>query len=875
MPAASRPADESPRPSSTSPAGLASEAASVHFELAVDVAGIGRFDWDLRSETLTWDDRLKRLIQVDPAAPPTLATFAAKILPTDLPAVEQATRDAIADLSDLHVDFRIVDDEGAIRWLTASARAVAGADGTASRLLGVVYDSSRVHDDREQAARALDTMATAYAMVDRDWTIRYLNQAARRLIDRGTEPVGLSIWEIVPGLDHASISTLLRSAMDGRQATTLELPMATSSGIRYEISVQPVANGIAVLVSDVTTRRAAQEEAARTADRLALLAQAGSTLVQRRPLVDTIEAGLDLLVPRLAVSATICLRQSAARGLTLMRTRHSDPQVQTDLQALFQRLAPRAEDPRTASGRAILSGKTEIVGRIDDRLLSAVADDPALRDRLWQLRDIGIIAVPMISRGESIGLIWLLGRAGETAAEPDFVLIEDIAARIASAIDNAQILVQVQQARQTAELATHRLEILASVADALGSTLDADQASARLSRMLVPGLATFSLVTLLDDDGAVEHIYAAHEDPRRQALLEQYAQARRQSLAVDGALLDEVVDVSRPMFKLGGDEFADRLRCDPAAGALRELAPGFVTALPILARDQALGVMSLYTSAERGPLTEIDLTSAREVARRAGLVLDNARLYARSQSVAVTLQRSLLTEAVSQGDLAVEVRYEPAIADAQIGGDWYDAFNSGNGSTTLVIGDVMGHDIDAAALMGQLRTMVRTIAVDRHEAPSAVLRRVDAAAQALDVDTTATAVLAQITGGGAERGRRLRWSNAGHPSPVVLSPSGQARVLSTPADLLLGFGAGSVRTDHEIDLPVGSTVLMFTDGLVESRVLPIDLGLARLAEVAGPLSHLPLPLLCDALLTALVPPAGAEDDIALVAVRVLPPPACR
>jgi serine phosphatase RsbU (regulator of sigma subunit) len=520
----------------------------------------------------------------------------------------------------------------------------------------------------------------------------------------------------------------------------------------------------------------------------------------------------------------------------------------------------------------MLSGKTEIVGRMDDAFIAAATEDPTLRSRLSQLRDTGVIAVPMVSRGESIGLLGLLGLNGGTPSGPDLVLIEDIAARIASAIDNAQILVQVQQARQAAELATKRLEFLASVADALGSTLDRERASARLARMLVPGLASFSLVTLLDDEGAVEHIYAAHEDPRCQGLLEEYAQARRRSLLADRSLLDEVIDVGRPTFRLEGAAFAQRLSGDVAAGALRDLAPAYVTALPILARDRALGVISLYTSAERGPLTDLDVTSAREVARRAGLVLDNARLYARSQSMAATLQRSLLTEPASHGGLEVETRYEPAIADAQIGGDWYDAFTSGDGSTTLVIGDVMGHDIDAAALMGQLRTMVRTITVDRHAAPSAVLRRVDAAAQALDVDTTATAVLAQIIDDGSETGRRLRWSNAGHPPPVLLEPSGQARLLTTTADLLLGLGADSARTDHEMDIPVGSTVLLFTDGLVEGRALPIDAGLNRLLDIAGPLAHLPLAQLCDELLTTLVPPTGAEDDVALVAVRVLPKP---
>ncbi len=128
------------------------------------------------------------------------------------------------------------------------------------------------------------------------------------------------------------------------------------------------------------------------------------------------------------------------------------------------------------------------------------------------MRAVGVLAVPLVSRGESIGFIGLMGLGGQTPSGPDLVLIEDIASRIASAIDNAQILGQVQQARQTAELVTARLEFLASVADALGSTLDADQASARLARMVVPTLGDWAMVTLLDDEGRVESIVGSHSD---------------------------------------------------------------------------------------------------------------------------------------------------------------------------------------------------------------------------------------------------------------------------------------------------------------------------------------------------------------------------
>ena len=183
------------------------------------------------------------------------------------------------------------------------------------------------------------------------------------------------------------------------------------------------------------------------------------------------------------------------------------------------------------------------------------------------MRAVGVLAVPLVSRGESIGFIGLMGLGGQTPSGPDLVLIEDIASRIASAIDNAQIFGQVQQARQTAELVTARLEFLASVADALGSTLDADQASARLARMVVPTLGDWAMVTLLDDEGRVESIVGSHSDrlpagaagrihgpPARVADGRCEHPARRSSAG------------GTPTFQLSGEAFSGRLARRPGGG---------------------------------------------------------------------------------------------------------------------------------------------------------------------------------------------------------------------------------------------------------------------------------------------------------------------
>jgi serine phosphatase RsbU (regulator of sigma subunit)/PAS domain-containing protein len=837
--------------------------AELRLELAVDAAAIGLFDWDLATDELVWDERLREMLGVGPSEPATVETFAGHILPADRAGLRRSYDLAIAHCGDVHLDFRIIDQAGATRWLTTRGRVLPDADGRGERMVGVVFDSSSVHDDREQAARALDTMATAYAIVDSDWTVRYVNQSARVLVARNREPVGTPIWDLVPGLTNPSVAGLLRGAMAGSEPARIEL-RAERLGGWLEISVQPVANGIAVLVSDVTARRDAEIEAERRGQRLELLANAGKTLVQRRPVAETVREGLALLVPQLATSAMIYLREPADAPLRLVDLLHSDPAQQEPLRRLFQAL-PLGDDPDTGVGRAVASGRIQVIGELDETVVNRVTPDPKLRARLLATGATGLLAVPLNAHGVVLGFLGLVGLDGQTPSGPDLVLIEDIASRIASAIDSAQNLDRVERA-------SAQQAFLASVADKLGPTMEVDEAAKQLAQLLVPHVADWTMVTLLDENGRVEDIASFHRDPAQRELLDRYTQARHASLTLDPTIISEVIAEGGPLFQLDSQAFRARLGAEPSVESLTQLDAGVVTALPISGRDHTLGVISLYNLPGRGYPTDEEMTSAREVARRAGLVLDNARHYGRSKSMAETLQRSLLPPDVPDPPgLELYKDYAAASQGAQIGGDWYDAFQTVDGITTLVIGDVMGHDTEAAALMGQLRTLVRAIAVDRGEAPGAVLSRVDQAAQALGVNTTATAVVAQVLDGGPAGGRRLRWSNAGHPPPLLISADGQVRLLETPADLLLGLGSSEPRTDHVVDLEPGSTVVLFTDGLVEGRLQPLEIGLRQLADAAAPLARLPLPELCDRLLKAVRPLAGGEDDVALVAARVTAP----
>jgi serine phosphatase RsbU (regulator of sigma subunit) len=262
------------------------------------------------------------------------------------------------------------------------------------------------------------------------------------------------------------------------------------------------------------------------------------------------------------------------------------------------------------------------------------------------------------------------------------------------------------------------------------------------------------------------------------------------------------------------------------------------------------------------------------IAASIGQALDRATARDAERAVAAAehgmseaLQRSLLTAPRETAGLELAARYQPAAEQAKIGGDWYDSFVLPDDSLTVVIGDVSGHDREAAAAMAQVRNLLRGVSYTLQKPPARVLCGLDEAMTGLDVNAFATAIIAQLPEPGPDAGgdRTLIWSNAGHPPPVLVAPDGAARLLSTAPDLLLGVGTGD-RADHEAILAPGSTVVFYTDGLVERRGVPISDSLRWLTDLLQGTHALAPAELCDHLIAQLAD--GVEDDVALLVLRV-------
>ncbi|GAB2866615.1 SpoIIE family protein phosphatase [Nocardioides pacificus] len=446
------------------------------------------------------------------------------------------------------------------------------------------------------------------------------------------------------------------------------------------------------------------------------------------------------------------------------------------------------------------------------------------------------------------------------------------------------------RAQEAVAHAARRAELLGNVTSALTDTFDPTEAVARLAQLIVPHVADWCLVTLVEEPGITLHpewrrglrdVGWWHEDPELRPLVERYTQVRIPALT-DASVVARALNGERSVAiaKRAADKIAQVLVPGEARDLCLRLNPSSALVIPLRARGRTLGLLSAFRDPARPAFDPDDIATLEEAAGRAGLALDNARLYVQQRELAETLQRSMMTAPPQPDHLEVAVRYASAAEAAQVGGDWYDAFLQAEGSTMIVIGDVVGHDTAAAAAMGQLRNLLRGIAVTTGAGPAEVLRRVDEAISLLQIDTTATVLVARLEQTAEEREQgvtRLRWSNAGHPPPMIVehpetldAPAGQAQVLwATSPDLLLGLNPRAERGEAVHVLPRGSTVLLYTDGLVERRGQSLDEGIERLAAVLTELvdADLTLDEICNALLLRMLPDQP-EDDVALVAVRL-------
>ncbi|MEU8779731.1 SpoIIE family protein phosphatase [Streptomyces sp. NPDC048606] len=471
-------------------------------------------------------------------------------------------------------------------------------------------------------------------------------------------------------------------------------------------------------------------------------------------------------------------------------------------------------------------------------------------------------------------------RTGRTPADPDhdrtwscsYAPLLDVGGRplglIASLID----ITESQRAHREVERARTRFALLAEAGTRIGTTLDLRRTAEEIVELLVPQLADSADVQLLEavlepdeaaasTHGVLRRLAATFPDP--EAPTARLAPGQTFQIPAD-TVYERVIADGVPMNLYVSDIPA--LITDPRAGALRDYLAtlGSARMVPLVARGKVIGAVAVTRLRAREPFDAQDCVLIDELVARAALNIDNARMYTTQRQAALTLQRSLTNSALPRvAGLELTGRYLPA-SEHDVGGDWFDVIQLPRGRTGLVIGDVMGHGIHAAAVMGQLRTAVRTLA--RLDVPPAeMLRSLDAVVADLGEDEMATCVYAvhDPAAGGCVVAR------AGHPPPAVAAPDGTVRFLQGPPGTPLGTGGGHAFRTEEVPLPPGSLLALYTDGLIESRDRDLDEGMDRLAHALRQPAR-PLEELCEGILTRLLPGA-AQDDVAVLLARTAAP----
>ncbi|WP_338672544.1 ATP-binding SpoIIE family protein phosphatase [Streptomyces sp. SCSIO 30461] len=333
-----------------------------------------------------------------------------------------------------------------------------------------------------------------------------------------------------------------------------------------------------------------------------------------------------------------------------------------------------------------------------------------------------------------------------------------------------------------------------------------------------------------------------------------------------GGALAEVLRGVRPVF---GDSAAARAALPELLGDGRTLPTGHRAILaPLRGRRRVTGAAIFLRRPDRPAFEPNDLLVAAQLATHTALGIDKAVLYGREAYIADELQRTMLPEGLPQPTgVRLASRYLPAAETARVGGDWYDAIPLPGSRVALVVGDVMGHSMTSAAIMGQLRTTAQTLA-GLDLPPQEVLHHLDEQAQRLGTDRMATCLYAVYD----PVAHRITIANAGHPPPILLHLGGRAEVLRVPPGAPIGVGGVDFEA-VELDAPAGATLLLYTDGLVESRLRDVWTGIEQLrerlaatAQLTGPDHSPPLEALCDDVLDVLGP-GDRDDDIALLAAR--------
>jgi serine phosphatase RsbU (regulator of sigma subunit) len=469
-------------------------------------------------------------------------------------------------------------------------------------------------------------------------------------------------------------------------------------------------------------------------------------------------------------------------------------------------------------------------------------------------RERSMICLPLIVGERSVGVM-VLGFDGlHELDEQEMEFLTILSGTCAQALDRVAAI-QDAQARAT------ELAFLAKVSQELASSLDYQSTLRNVARLAVPTLADFCVVQILVD-GRLRAVALEHVNPAKIAVAQEMEQRfpAMQDFPAGPAAVART-GVSERVERITDADLALLARNDEHLQMVRQIGPRSALFVPLTIHGRVLGALSLISAESGREYTKRDLEVAEDVGRRAALAIDNAHLHSETREVAIRLQRAVLPEALPNlPGWELAAMCHPA-GRTEVGGDFYDAVALEDGRLAIVVGDVMGRGVGAAAAMAQMRSAIRAyIAIDpepdqvmanldRLLARDAVARLVTLIYLVADPDTDSVTLV-----------------HAGHLPPLLVDPTGGVQLLSLPPSIPLGAGPDE-RRSITVPLSPGAGVLAFTDGLVERRAEDIDAGLARLAKFAATIPAGELARRLPELVAAMRDDERQDDVTVLVAQR--------
>ncbi|MFC3688750.1 SpoIIE family protein phosphatase [Aquipuribacter hungaricus] len=720
---------------------------------------------------------------------------------------------------------------------------------------------STTPDDRSRAERVIEAMSVGYLTLDAAWRVTQVNAEAVSLLGRpGGELVGGVLWDLFPDAVGSDFETAYRRAVATGRTETFDAFYPAPLDAWYEVRAIPEAGGLALYFLDVTARRDAERTARHRGERLAAVGEVALALADAQDMTDLVttmaERGLGALG---ADGGAVAVPDPDDPGALLSYITSS---YGPGAQASFGRLTVDAALPVC---EAYTTGRRVLVPDLE----AALAYSPLMADVVASTGSPVYVSLPLRAAGQVIGVLTAGWEQPQPFDDEQLELVETYAAQCAQALQRLRARDLEQAATAAARRSAEQQAALVALAMTLEGTATAADVLEVVGSRAVALLGAQDAVLCLAGPTAVRALTTTETDGR--------PLTQESRLPADLALpmVDTAVTGTPHHF---GDRAEVLARFPAVAGTYAATRTRASAAVPLRAGGTVTGSLAVAFDHDRAWVpAERDLLDA--VAALTGQALEriSARDAERTATRAVaqlaeTLQRSLLSSPPQPHQLEVVVRYAPAASEAEVGGDWYDAFVTSEGTASLVVGDVTGHDRHAAAAMAQLRNLLRGIGYAVGQPPAAVLSTLDRALGDLSVDAMATVVLvqAQQSAEQEQRGAHgLHWANAGHLPPLLVAPDGTPGYLLTEPELMLGVDPSGSRTDHHVVLEPGATLLLFTDGLVERRGAHLQAGLDWLARAVGELVHLPLDELCDAVLGQVG--SRVEDDVVVLAVRPVPP----